>query len=63
MLVDLNRRFGSVQVNDEGIAIRSASVATDPRAIPALTARVREAAKRISENAVGRSAARAGPYR
>jgi len=63
MLVDLNRRFGSVQVNDEGIAIRSASVATDPRAIPTLTAHVREAAKRISENAAGRSAARAGPYR
>lgn len=63
MLVDLNRRFGSVQVNDEGIAIRSASMAADPRAIPALTGPVREAAKRISENAVGRSAARAGPYR
>jgi hypothetical protein len=63
LLIELNRRFGSVQVTDEGISIRVGSVPADPRAVPALAGRVREAAKRISENAVGRGAAKAGPYR
>jgi hypothetical protein len=62
-LMDLNRRFGAVQVSDEGISIRSASMTADPRAIPALVGHLRETAKRISENATGRGAARAGPYR
>jgi hypothetical protein len=50
-------------VTDEGISIRSASMTADPRAIPALVGHLRETAKRISENATGRDAARAGPYR
>jgi len=63
LLLDLNRRFGAVQVSDEGISLRSASMTADPRAIPALVGHLREAAKRISENAAGRSAGRTGPYR
>ncbi|NUQ76301.1 MAG: hypothetical protein HUU21_22410 [Polyangiaceae bacterium] len=63
LLLDLNRRFGSVQVTDEGISLRNTSMAADPRGIPALVGHLREAAQRITENAAGKSAGRAGPYR
>lgn len=62
-LVDLNRRCGAIQVNDEGLTLRSASMAATPRAIPPLVGHLREVAKRISESAEGRSGVRAGPYR
>jgi hypothetical protein len=63
MLVDLNQRFGAVQVRDEGITLRCASLSSDPTAIPRLATYLREAAGRISENALGKDKNQGGPYR
>jgi hypothetical protein len=63
MLVDLRQRFGAIQVRDDGITLRSESLAADPSGIPRLTTYLRDVAKRISENALGGDANRGGPYR
>jgi hypothetical protein len=63
MLVDLQQRFGAIQVRDDGITLRSESLVAAPSAIPRLATYLRDAAKRISENALGGDANRGGPYR
>jgi hypothetical protein len=63
MLVDLHQRFGAIQVRDDGMTLRSESLVADPSGIPRLATYLRDAAKRISDNALGSETHQGGPYR